>query len=153
MYDEFFTKDRWTGEDIHTLWIGNIVAIATRHADAVDVKFLANDRPVWISLPCEAWPRFMKMTGHVITDRLATQIAGHYLKQAIESGFDSGRESYNMSVDEVLEHLKVVMREAKHTDSLPIVPRIAGTGNSEADDDRQVTFSPSGTSGSQREAL
>ena len=145
MYDDFHVKDRWTGEDIHCSWIANIVAIATRHADAVDIKFLANDRAVWIALPCEAWTRFKEQTGHTITDRLAIQIAGHYLKQAFESGFDSGREVYNLSIEEMLDHLKAVMDEAKHTDYLPIVPRIHGTGNAEAVDERQVQFSPHGT--------
>ena len=145
MYDDFHVTDRWTSEDIHCSWIANIVAIATRHADAVDIKFLANDRPVWISLPCTAWSRFKAESGHAITDRLAIQIAGHYLKQSIESGFDSGREMYNMTVEEVLDHLKAVMDEAKHTDNLPIVPRIHGTGNAEVVDDRQVQFSPHGS--------
>jgi hypothetical protein len=145
MYDEFRVTDRWSGEEIYCSWIGNIVAIATRHADAVDIKFLANNRPVWIALPCEAWARFKEKTGHVITDRLAIQIAGHYLKQAIESGFDSGREMYNLTVDEVLQHLDAVMNEAKHTDHLPIVPRISGTGNVDPMESRQVQFSPHGT--------
>ncbi|MEO8724843.1 MAG: hypothetical protein ABI383_01860 [Acidobacteriaceae bacterium] len=147
MYDDFKAIDRWSGEEVHFAWVANIVAIATRHADAVDVKFLAqgageNGRPVWIALPAEAWVRFKQQTGHSITDRLAIQIAGHYLKQAIESGYDSGRETYTLTIDEVLQHLDAVMQEAKHTDLLPIVPRIAGTGNSEADVAREVTFSP-----------
>jgi hypothetical protein len=60
----------------------------------------------------------------VITDRLAAQIAGHYLKQAIEDGYDNGREMYAMSIEEVLEHLDLVMREAKHTSNLPMLPVI-----------------------------
>ncbi|HEY0566269.1 MAG TPA: hypothetical protein VGC88_11830, partial [Terriglobales bacterium] len=92
MYDDFRTKDRWTGEEVHVSWIANIVAIATRHADAVDIKFLVNDRPVWIALPCPAWTQFFQESGHQITDRLAVQIAGRFLKQAIESGLDNQRE-------------------------------------------------------------
>lgn len=129
MYDDFITRDRWSGEDIHCEWVANIVAISTRHADAVDIKFLANHRPVWIALPCAAWAKFHRQTGHSITDRLAIQLAGHFLKQAIESGFDNGRESYALSIEEVLHHLDAVMAEAKHTDLLPIVPRISGSGN------------------------
>jgi hypothetical protein len=60
----------------------------------------------------------------VITDQLAAQIAGHYLKQAVESGYDNGREMYTMSVDEVLEHLDVVLHEAGHTSKLPTLPAI-----------------------------
>lgn len=124
MYEEFDVSDRWTGESLHCLWRANIVAIATRHADAIDVRFEVNGRPVWIAMPAQAWVEYKKRSGNVITDRLAAQIAGHYLKQAIEDGYDNGREMYAMSMEEVLEHLEVVMREAKHTANLPMLPVI-----------------------------
>lgn len=124
MYEEFDVTDRWTGETLHCLWRANIVAIATRHADAIDVRFEVNGRPVWIAMPALAWVEYKKRSGNVITDRLAAQIAGHYLKQAIEDGYDNGREMYAMSIEEVLEHLDVVMREAKHTANLPMLPVI-----------------------------
>ena len=124
MYEEFDVIDRWTGETLHCLWRANIVAIATRHADAIDVRFEVNGRPVWIAMPAQAWVEYKKRTGNVITDRLAAQIAGHYLKQAIDDGYDNGREMYAMSIEEVLEHLDAVMREAKHTANLPMLPVI-----------------------------
>jgi hypothetical protein len=124
MYEEFDVADRWTGETLHCLWRANIVAIATRHADAIDVRFEVNGRPVWIAMPAQAWVEYKKRTGNVITDRLAAQIAGHYLKQAIDDGYDNGREMYAMSIEEVLEHLDAVMREAKHTANLPMLPVI-----------------------------
>jgi hypothetical protein len=124
MYEEFDVVDRWTGETLHCLWRANIVAIATRHADAIDVRFEVNGRPVWIAMPAVAWVEFKKKTGNVITDRLAAQIAGHYLKQAIDEGYDNGREMYAMSVEEVLEHLDAVMEEAKNTANLPMLPVI-----------------------------
>ena len=124
MYEEFDVADRWTGESLHCLWRANVVAIATRHADAIDVRFEVKGRPVWIAMPAQAWVEYKKRSGNVITDRLAAQIAGHYLKQAIEDGYDNGREMYAMSIEEVLEHLDVVMREAKHTANLPMLPVI-----------------------------
>ena|SRR5450432_4252257 len=122
MYEDFQVTDRWTDELLRCRWKGTIVAIATRHADAVDVRFEVNGRPVWIAMPCQAWVAQKKRTGNVITDALAAQIAGHYLKGAVESGYDNGREMYNMSVAEVLEHLDAVMQEAGHTNLLPILP-------------------------------
>jgi hypothetical protein len=122
MYEDFHVNDRWTGEDLHCQWKANIVAIATRHADAVDVRFEVNARPVWIAMPCVAWVEQKKRSGNVITDALAAQIAGHYLKEAVESGYDNGREMYTMSVAEVLHHLDVVMGEAHHTSELPVLP-------------------------------
>jgi hypothetical protein len=109
MYADFKVKDRWSGEEVHCMYQALIVAIATRHADAVDIKFLANGRPVWIALPHPAWVGFHRRTGKVITDPMAIQIAGHYLKAAIESGLDSGREMYSLTVDETLQHLDSVL--------------------------------------------
>ena len=71
MYEDFHVTDRWTGEDLHCRWKANIVAIATRHADAVDVRFDVNGRPMWIALPCTAWLEQKKRSGKVITDQLA----------------------------------------------------------------------------------
>ena len=111
MYQDFRVKDRWTGEELHCIYQAIIVAISTRHADAVDIKFLANGRPVWIALPHPAWPEYNRRTGKVITDPLAIQIAGHFLKTAIESGLDSGREMYTLTMGQTLQHLDAVMAE------------------------------------------
>jgi hypothetical protein len=122
MYEDFHVADRWTGEDLHCVWKANIVAIATRHADAVDVRFAVNGRPMWIALPCTAWGEQKKRTGKVITDQLAAQIAGRYLKQIVEEGFDARREVYTMSVEEVLRQLDAVVDEARSQGSLPRLP-------------------------------
>ena len=45
MYEDFHVIDHWTQEDLHCRWTANVVAIATRHADAVDIRFEVNGRP------------------------------------------------------------------------------------------------------------
>jgi hypothetical protein len=122
MYDDFHVTDRWSGEDLHCTWKANIVAIATRHADAVDVRFTVNDRPMWIALPLNAWNAQKQRSGLVITDQLTIQIAGRHLKQLIEEGYDSRREIYTMTVSEVLTHLDAVVAEAKQEGQLPTLP-------------------------------
>ena len=122
MYEDFVATDRWTGEPLHCVWKGTVVAIATRHADATDVRFSVNDRAMWIALPNIAWIEQKRRNGKVITDYLAAQAAGRYLKQAIESGYDNGRELYTMSVDEVLEHVEAIVKEAGGVANLPTLP-------------------------------
>ena len=119
MYEEFRVTERWSGEELVCRWKGTLVAIATRHADAVDVRFDVNGRAMWIALPLEAWGRHKSLTGKVITDQLAAQIAGRFLKQLIEEGYDSQREIYTMTVDEVLANLDLVVAEAKEQGAMP----------------------------------
>lgn len=115
MYDDFHATDKWSGRQLHCQYQALIVAISTRHADAVDIKFMVGDRAVWIALPHPAWVEYNRQTGKVITDPMAVQIAGHYLKWAIESGEDSGREMYTLTVQETLDHLNELLEEAKST--------------------------------------
>ena len=122
MYEDFHVTDRWTGEDLHCQWRANIVAIATRHADAVDIRFDVNGRPMAIALPCTAWIEQKKRSGKVITDRLAAQIAGRHLKQLIEEGYDAAREMYTVSVNDTLAHLDAIVSEGKQLGGLPTLP-------------------------------
>jgi hypothetical protein len=124
MYEDFVATDRWTSEKLHCVWKGTVVAIATRHADATDIRFAVNGKPLWIAMPNIAWIEQKRRNGKVITDSLAAQAAGRYLKQAIESGYDNGREIYTMSVDEVLNEVAAVVSEAGHTANLPSLPVI-----------------------------
>ena len=124
MYEDFTVTDRWTGEPLHCTWKGTVVAIATRHADATDIRFAVNGRTVWIAMPNLAWIEMKRQTGKVITDLVAAQAAGRYLKSAIESGYDNGREMYTMTIKEVLEHAHAVVKEAGNTANLPSLPVI-----------------------------
>jgi hypothetical protein len=111
MYQDFHARDRWTKKDVHCIYQALIVAVATRHADAVDIKFLVDGRPVWVALPLPAWVEYKNRTNQSITDPLAIEIAGHYLKTALESGEGVGREMYSLTVDETLTHLDALVNE------------------------------------------
>jgi hypothetical protein len=120
MFEEFRVRERWSGEELHCMYQALMVAIATRHADAVDIKFLCAGRPVWIALPHPAWVEYNKRTGKIISDPLAVEIAGHFLKTAIESGEYDGREMYSLTVPQTLQHLNAV------SEALRGVPTVTG---------------------------
>jgi hypothetical protein len=109
MFTDFNATDRWTKKQVHVLYQALIVAIATRHADAVDIKFLVDGRPVWVALPHPAWVEYKKRTGKMITDALAKEIAGRFLKTALESGEGLGREMYALTVEETLKQLDAIV--------------------------------------------
>jgi hypothetical protein len=111
MFENFTATDRWTKKPVHCAFQSQIVAIATRHADAIDYKFLVGGHKVWVVLPHPAWVEYKKRTGRLITDSLAVEIAGHYLKTALESGEGLGRDMYTLSVEETLAHLDAAVAE------------------------------------------
>jgi hypothetical protein len=111
MYEDFHAVDRWTKKKVHCLYRALIVAVATRHADAVDIKFLVDGRPVWVALPLPAWAEYHQRTGKAITDPLAIEIAGHYVKTALESGDGIGQEMYSLTIPQTLSHLEAVVAE------------------------------------------
>jgi hypothetical protein len=113
MYNDFQAADRWSKKKVHCIYQALIVAIATRHADAVDIKFLVDGRPVWVALPHPAWVEYKNRTGKTITDPLAIEIAGHYLKTALESGEGVGREMYSLTVEDTLLHLDGAVADAE----------------------------------------
>ncbi|MGH9535673.1 MAG: hypothetical protein ACRD2E_12535 [Terriglobales bacterium] len=95
MYEDFHAGDPLTGREYHCLFQCLITGIATRHSDTVDVKFLVNGAPMWLGLPHPAWIEFRQRSGHSITDRMAVDLAGLYLKQTIESGMGVDRQHWN----------------------------------------------------------
>jgi uncharacterized membrane protein len=111
MFADFTATDRWTKKQVHCVYQALIVAIATRHADAVDLKFLVDGRTVWVALPHPAWGEYKKRASKAITDSLAVEIAGHYLKTALEAGEGVGREMYSLTVEETLAHLDAAVAE------------------------------------------
>ena len=127
MYEDFVATDRWTAEPQHCVWKGTLVAIATRHADATDIRFAVNGRPMWIAMPNLAWVE-QKKPQRKSHHRLSRRTGRGTLPEAsIESGYDNGRELYTMNVDEVLEHVERSSLEAGHTANLPSLPVINAT--------------------------
>ena len=103
MYEDFSVVDPLTQQTHHCIYQCLIVGIATRHSDTVDIKFEVNGKPLWLGLPHPAWIAFKLRTGRPLTDRMAVDLAGLYLKRTLESGAGADRNHWNdISVDEVL---------------------------------------------------
>jgi hypothetical protein len=111
MYEDFSTIERWTGASVRCVYQCMMLAVATRHADAVDVKFLVDGHPVWIALALPAWAEYQRQTGNKITDPMAVEIAGHYLRGILENGEESGRDIYTLTTAETLQHLDAVLKQ------------------------------------------
>lgn len=104
MYEDFTATDPLTHESVHCEFQCLTVGIATRHSDTVDLKFLVNGEGVWLGLPHPAWVEFKRRTGVPLSDRMAVDLGGCYLKQAIESGVGAERNHWNdISVDDVMK--------------------------------------------------
>lgn len=104
MYEDFSATDPLTNTASHCEYQCLIVAIATRHSDTVDIKFLVNGEGVWLGLPHPAWVEFKRITGVALSDRMAVDLAGLYLKRAIESGLGVERSHWNdITVADVLD--------------------------------------------------
>jgi hypothetical protein len=112
MFENFHAVDRWSRKEVHCMYQSLIVAIATRHADAIDIKYLVDGRPVWVALPLPAWVEYKNRTGKFITDGLAVEIAGRFLKTSLESGEGVGREMYSLSIEETLRQLEGVVTDS-----------------------------------------
>lgn len=104
MYEDFTVTDPLTRQSFHCEFQCLMVGVATRHSDTVDIKFLVNGEGVWLGLPHPAWVEFQRRSGVALSDRMAVDLAGAYLKKAIESGVGAERSHWNdITVDEVME--------------------------------------------------
>lgn len=103
MYEDFSATDPLTGAASHCEYQCLMVGIATRHSDTVDIKFLVNGEGVWLGLPHPLWVEFQRLTGVALSDRMAVDLAGLYLKHAIESGLGVEHSHWNdITVAEML---------------------------------------------------
>lgn len=104
MYEDFSATDPLTQQAFHCEFQCLIVGIATRHSDTVDIKFMVNGQGVWLGLPHPAWGEFKRAAGTTLSDRMAVDLAGLYLKRAIECGLGADDNHWNdITVAEVME--------------------------------------------------
>lgn len=91
------TREEYTVRFSH-LWS----AIATRHSDTLDCKFLVNGRSVIVALAHPGFVDFREGAGRSLTDQEAAEIAAAYLREALEADRDSDSPLRFVSREEVL---------------------------------------------------
>lgn len=74
-------------------------AIATRHADTIDCKFLVDGKPAIIGLPHPGFMDFQVASGRNLTDREASYIAAEYLRERLEQ--EDEHSLYDVSAADV----------------------------------------------------
>ena len=96
---EFDVSSRLTGQTYHCrfshLWNG----VATRHSDTVDTKFLVDGRGVVVGMAHPAFMQFRGQSGRDLSDREASYIAAHYLREQLEQ--EDERPLYDVSAADV----------------------------------------------------
>lgn len=75
-------------------------AIATRHADTIDCKFLVDGKPVILGLAHPGFVQFQAASGRNLTDREASYIAAEYLRERLEQ--EDEHSLYDVSAADVL---------------------------------------------------
>ena len=97
---EFDVTSRLTDRTYHCqfshLWNG----IATRHSDTVDTKFLVEGKGSIVGLSHPGIVQFTARAGRDISDREASYVAAHYLREQLEQ--EDERPLYDVSAADVV---------------------------------------------------
>jgi hypothetical protein len=98
----FAVRARLTGEEYKVHFSHLWSAIATRHSDTIDCKFLVNGRGVVVALAHLGFVDFRRHAGRTLSDEETARVAAAYLHEALESDRDSNQNQHFVSREEVL---------------------------------------------------
>jgi hypothetical protein len=103
---EFDVSSRLTDQTYHCrfshLWNG----VATRHSDTVDTKFVVDGRGVIVGLSHNGFVQFKKKYGRDLSDREASFIAAHYLREQLEQ--EDERPLHDVSAADVTRLIEIL---------------------------------------------
>jgi len=74
-------------------------AIATRHSDTIDAKFLVDGKGVIVGVSHVGMRRFREQSGRELTDRETSYVAADYLRERLEQ--EDERPIYDVSPADV----------------------------------------------------
>ncbi len=75
-------------------------AIATRHSDTIDAKFIVDGEGHIVGLAHTAFVEFRRKAGRDLTDREASYVAAEYFRERVEE--EDERPLYDVTAQEVL---------------------------------------------------
>jgi hypothetical protein len=81
-------------------------AIATRHSDTIDAKFLVDEEGRIVGLHHNAFVEFRSKAGRDLTDREASFVAAEYLRERLEE--EDVRPLYDVTHEEVTRLIQQV---------------------------------------------
>jgi hypothetical protein len=96
---EFDVSSRLTDQTYHCRFSHMWNGVATRHSDTVDTKFLIDGRGVVVGMAHPAFITFVAKSGRDLSDREASYIAAHYLREQLEQ--EDERPIYDVSAADV----------------------------------------------------
>ena len=102
LVEPFSVRARLTGEEYAVRFSHLFSAVATRHSDTIDCKFLVNGRGVVVALAHPAMVEFRRRAGRSLSDEETARIAAAYLRECLEADRDSQRTLLTVPADEVL---------------------------------------------------
>jgi hypothetical protein len=96
---EFDVTSKLTDRAYHCQFSHLWNAVATRHSDTVDTKFLVDGKGAIVGLAHPGFIQFLTRSGRHLTDREASFIAAEYLKEQLEQ--EDERPLYDVSAADV----------------------------------------------------
>jgi hypothetical protein len=97
---EFEVSSRLTGQKYRCRFSHLWNAVATRHSDTVDTKFVVDGQGVVLGLAHKAFAQFREQSGRNLTDREASLIAALHLRERLEQ--EDERGLYDVSAEDVM---------------------------------------------------
>jgi hypothetical protein len=96
----FDVTSKLTGHVYHCGFSHIWNAIATRHSDTIDAKFLVDGEGLIVGLAHGAFVDFRQKSGRDLTDREASYVAADYLREHLEE--EDVRPLYDVPAEEAL---------------------------------------------------
>lgn len=106
MVAPFTVRARLTGEEYQIRFSHLWSAIATRHSDTMDCKFLVNGRGLIVALPHPALVEFRQRAGRSLFDPEVAQIAAVCLREYLEADNDAQVSTLTVAPTDVLRHAR-----------------------------------------------